>query len=673
MTFSLRAKLFSLVTASIALAAVPIIVLSYTSLNNTVLKREQSSFANMVMLVEDNISTRYLNMLTNEVLYVVHAKNRLRRVTGLARATILSLPSMPESDRQRLFTSWREPLAGSDVHLALLRKDGKDICSGLMQRFLLEDRFDMKNQPLQAFLRPGKVPAEGEFSVFRLRANERLSSPDASGKKDEALSLLVFFLPVSERQQMLVAGIPLQESLLTSTDSAESEFVSGLQERLRNLALYPGSGIAVIDGKKRIIAQRGNTAGLGSIGKESLEQARRTHPLEFTSEGTEDAPASLVRIAYFKPLDWFVVASVPLRELSASAHALVYRLVGVAFCLLLLCLLATLWLTARVTRPLRVLTGKALTVAETDFSASSGSLRAAFEADLPVERGDEVGQLSRAFLNMGQALDDNIHRLMETTSVKERMQGELNAAHDIQIGILQPAEAAPSLPDYAVAAMLVPAKEVGGDLYDYFTAPDGRQAVVIGDVSDKGVSAALFMSMTVTLVRYALSQGQDPASAMAHINNCLSGNNPSCMFVTLIIGLFDPRTGVLEYANGGHCAPLIINDKDGVCRRLDAVSGPLVGGMPDMAFSLLSAQLEEGDTCLFYTDGVSEALDAGLNLFGEERIRRSFTASRGKTPEDVMKAVYAEVLEYRGETAASDDITMLCFVRKRAGNTGSVS
>jgi hypothetical protein len=117
------------------------------------------------------------------------------------------------------------------------------------------------------------------------------------------------------------------------------------------------------------------------------------------------------------------------------------------------------------------------------------------------------------------------------------------------MGILPPADGAPRCEGYRAAAFLEPAKEVGGDFYDFFTAPDGRQAVVIGDVSDKGVSAALFMSMAVTLVRYTVMEGLSCEEAMRRVNERLAANNPSCMFVTLFIGLFDPETGELEKRN----------------------------------------------------------------------------------------------------------------------------
>ena len=232
------------------------------------------------------------------------------------------------------------------------------------------------------------------------------------------------------------------------------------------------------------------------------------------------------------------------------------------------------------------------------------------------------------------------------------------------MGILPAPDSAPRLESYSAAAFLEPAKEVGGDLYDFFTAPDGRQVVVIGDVSDKGVSAALFMSMTVTLVRYAIADGLNCAEAMRRINERLAENNPSCMFVTLFIGLFDPTTGKLDYASGAHCPPFVVNPESSVSvRALTDTSGPLVGAMEGMEYELCHAVIEPGEYCLIYTDGVSEAMNESKELFTEDRIAEVLDGLREAEPDQVIAGVMKAVKMHRGEAAQSDDITMLCFKR----------
>ena len=253
---------------------------------------------------------------------------------------------------------------------------------------------------------------------------------------------------------------------------------------------------------------------------------------------------------------------------------------------------------------------------------------------------------------------------METTASKERMEGELSAARDIQMGILPPPDGAPEICGFSASAFLDPAKEVGGDLYDFFTTRDGRRALVLGDVSGKGVPAALFMSMTVTLVRYALDSGLDPAAAMTRVNAMLEEHNPGNMFVTLFLALYDPQSGELAYANGGHCPPCIVDARsDRSPRLLEHLSGPLVGVMPDLEYTLFLDRLEDGETCLLFTDGVTEAMNERKELYGEERLMEVMARHRNVKPKELLALVFGDIIRYRGEEPQSDDITMLAFCR----------
>jgi sigma-B regulation protein RsbU (phosphoserine phosphatase) len=272
-----------------------------------------------------------------------------------------------------------------------------------------------------------------------------------------------------------------------------------------------------------------------------------------------------------------------------------------------------------------------------------------------------------AFSRMGRRLSANVRELMDATAVKERMLGELNAARNIQRSILPSPQGAPSCANFSVAAFLEPAKEVGGDLYDFFPLASGRQAVIIGDVSDKGVPAALFMSMTVTLIRSALMSGQNPAEAMTRVNELLSARNTANMFVTLFIGVYEPTSGRLEYANGGHCFPVICSrhpvpdSGTSALRVLDRLSGPVVGALPDLGYTLLHERLEPGELCFLYTDGVSEAANEQEKFFGTARVMEVLLACGDAASESVLDAMYTAVIAFRGETPQSDDITMLAF------------
>lgn len=664
MILSLRTKLFSLVVAAIALAAVPIILLTFREINDMSLRRERESFGNAVLLVEDNIGSRYLSLLANNILGVMQHKNQLRQMAILTRTTWLDMEGLPDGAGERVIGSWARPLLGFGLHLDLFEASGARILGSPLIRELAMDpeRTDLKGRPIATMMRHERLPADGMFAVFGLDQDLVGVLPGAPGP------LLVYFLPVPEREAVIALAMQLSD-MQKEAAATERQIADSTQEKFDSLELHENGFLALISGESRILAFKGNPQGReeGFIPREGLELAREKGFVDFSDQEAR-AGSRVFRIAYFKALDWYIVAAVPRDEMEAPARILLRRMVAFALGSAVLSVLGMLLVTARLIKPLRTLTGQAQALASIDLTQATSDRDAgdspllALARELPVGQRDEVGTLAAAFGDMGRALDQNIRTLMETTTVKQRMEGELNAARDIQMGIL-PAADAPAHPDCLVASFLEPAKEVGGDLFDYFQVADGRQAIIIGDVSDKGVPAALFMSMTVTLVRFALAQISDPAEVMTRINDRLSENNPGCMFVTLFIGIFDPATGELEYANGGHCQPLVTGP-DGSVRAIEGMSGPVVGAMSGLPYELHRTVLGAGETCLLYSDGVSEAMDEERRLFGEDRVEALLAAHGGDTPEKILRHVYEAIEAHRGNAAQSDDITMLCFTRK---------
>lgn len=650
MTFSLRSKLFLLVGSAITIAAVPIIFFSHESLLKSGMQRERESFVNTVMLVEDSLSVRYLNLLTSEVESVLESKRDLRRYASMMRDMLLQDHGEQAESRLR---QWKTVLDGEGIHLAFYDRQTHPVLSdGLTDMVLEEGRQDFKGQSMRSMLDMRRSTSEGQFAVVRV--------PDGSG---EEIPVLVCFMSVRDRGTLVLADTVADAE--ESMAMMEKRMVLGIQERLDGMEMSRGASISVVAADGRVLAGKGMHDFFTSIPENVLQRVRSGETLEGDTAG--EADPVLYRLAYFKAMDWIVAASIPLSAITGPAEALARHLSLVAVLVLAASLLIMLVVAMRIIAPLRLLTERARKIAREDFNSDRGvGFADDIVDDLPVDRTDEVGQLAGAFAHMVKALDENIRRLVDTLAVRQRMQGELNAARDIQMGILPPPDGAPKSLGYAAAAFLEPAKEVGGDLYDFFTAPDGRQAVVIGDVSDKGVSAALFMSMTVTLVRYALAEGLSCSEAMLRINERLAENNPTCMFVTLFIGLFDPATGRLDYASGAHCPPFIVSpDADVPVRMLTETSGPLVGAMQGMDYEARHACIAPGEYCLLYTDGVSEAMNEKQELFGEQRIAATLEKLRGASPDEVLHGVMSAVKAYRGTAPQSDDITMLCF--RRAG------
>jgi sigma-B regulation protein RsbU (phosphoserine phosphatase) len=245
-------------------------------------------------------------------------------------------------------------------------------------------------------------------------------------------------------------------------------------------------------------------------------------------------------------------------------------------------------------------------------------------------------------------------------TARASLAAELRVAQEIQRGMVPKDFAGLSwgLP-IDVHALLEPAKEVGGDLYDVFPIGDGRVCIALGDVSGKGIPAALFMAITATLLRATARHVQRPAQILSHVNDELARDNPSSMFVTLFCAVLDTKTGKIVFASGGHTSPVLVRP-GGAPRLLADRPGTVVGIQPNLSFEQRELQLEPGDTLLLYTDGVTEAFDPGRVCFGEDRLLQALGAPAPASKELVQNVLEAVRAFARGE-AQSDDIALLAI------------
>lgn len=262
-----------------------------------------------------------------------------------------------------------------------------------------------------------------------------------------------------------------------------------------------------------------------------------------------------------------------------------------------------------------------------------------------------------------QAAEDAKVRLADSLALveaaKARMQEELNVGRDIQRSMLP--RVFPAFPDrkeLELYAVLEPALEIGGDLYDFFLVDDHRLCFVIGDVSGNGVPAALFMAMTKIMVKTRAASDPSPASIVTHVNDALSAENDSCMFVTLYLGILNLRDGTLLTTNAGHNPPLL-KRRDGQFEWLTAQDGPLVGPMPGIAFKESLIELGPGDELFLYTDGVTEADNRRRELFGKDRLKHVLDQSKAISVVDRINDVMKAVRTFAGDAPQADDITIL--------------
>ena len=274
---------------------------------------------------------------------------------------------------------------------------------------------------------------------------------------------------------------------------------------------------------------------------------------------------------------------------------------------------------------------------------------------------DELAREPGALGSFAHAFAD----MAEEIRAKQRRRQEMRAAAEIQQSILPPA-----LPRQGAAAAIDlhaemhPAREIGGDFYDYFLLAPDRLAVTVGDVSGKGIPAALFMAVSRTVLRGAAgsngSDGSDMAAAMAASNRLLATQNTACMFVTLFHGVLDLATGRLRYCNAGHNPPYLLHAGGG-CERLAATGIPF-GVDPDMPYRIAEAALAPGDTLFLFSDGITEAFDPRGEEFGTARLEAVLAATRGGTAAALVGAVLDATAAFAAGAEQSDDITCLALV-----------
>jgi len=239
------------------------------------------------------------------------------------------------------------------------------------------------------------------------------------------------------------------------------------------------------------------------------------------------------------------------------------------------------------------------------------------------------------------------------------IQHDLNVAGEIQKGILpQVFPPYPDRSDFEIFASMVAAKEVGGDFYDFFMIDNDRLGFVIGDVSGKGIPAAIFMAVSRTLIRSTALKGMPAGECMHYVNNLLCNESVSCMFVTVFYGIMDMKTGELEYANAGHNPPYILNNS-GQIQMLESAGDIVMGVFEDKQFATRSIQLKPQEGVLLFTDGVTEAFNLQNEAYGEPRLEKLISTLHNSSSEKFINTIVTDVDDFTQGAPQSDDITML--------------
>ena len=362
--------------------------------------------------------------------------------------------------------------------------------------------------------------------------------------------------------------------------------------------------------------------------------------------------------AYFAPLlhsGWSMCIVVPIRRLIMPG----YLFGGIIIFLILVGLLIVFYVCHR---SITKTSSPLIQLAESAQEVAMGK----FDTELPrIGTHDEIRLLRDSFDNMQTSLARYIEELKVTTAQRAVMESELDVSRSIQMSML-PMEwpAFPDRNDLDIYGCVSPAKAVGGDLYD-FRIRDGKLFFCIGDVSGKGIPAALVMSETISMFRTLSGAEDSPAIIMTSINSALSVRNENLMFVTLFVGALDLSTGALQFTNAGHNAPVVITA--GEPRMLEVDANVSLGIMPDWEYSLQEMTLLPGSTFFLYTDGLTEATRSDGELFNEERVLAQLSGLDGDTPVDRIIADMSDAVnQFVGDAEQSDDLTMLAMRRLEA-------
>jgi len=393
------------------------------------------------------------------------------------------------------------------------------------------------------------------------------------------------------------------------------------------------------------VAEGRRDAQLRAIGREMIKG--KTGFVPFTSIVTEDK----CWMAYcpVPSTGWSLAVIYPQDELMADAISL-NRTVIMLFLVGFFLLLGVIVFNARsITKPLRMLANATRVI-------STGNLDAEFPQ---IKSRDEVGNLSESFVYMQNSLKRYIKDLTETTAAKERIESELKVAREIQMSIIPKIfPPFPHRPEFDIYACIKPAREVGGDLYDFFFIDDEHICFMIGDVSGKGVPASLFMAVTKTLFKASTSQGTKPDEILTRLNNELARDNESSMFVTIFCGILNTKTGEISYANAGHNPPLLL--RQGKEADFLLLSGSVaVGAMEGLSFKTEKLNLHPGECLFMYTDGVTEATNLKDELFSERRLQNDLSVFREKPIQDVVLGLMEKIEDFSQGAPQADDITMM--------------
>ena len=663
---SLKSKIISLIVFIMAVTALIIIFISSQEIGDAMLAQQNRLSKHVLSLIELNIKGEYSDLISKKIYSVTRHKKRLNSLNG----QFIELLDRLNDDvlKQRLSRHDAQQIALDWVSDSKTENAGNLFVTDNSLHILAHPDPNMKGEDIS------------KFTDIKNKTIEQMLAADASGmtpvvnvvnwqKKGSSTSPKSLICLKRYHPWGWIVGATVNIENIEVEASMELEkIIETLNRNLREITIGSTGFAFLFDNAMRLLAmpdqsmadefQISRNSDTGRILLEDMVTAAidNNGTLFYRSDLFKNKEM-VAYISFFRPLGWYIGVTVPVSETKRPAKEIASKQSTLIGMILFCSILFTTWLVSRISKPLNILAERVKDFSSTDLTRDEDE--DTYITTLSDTYNDEVGRLASSFAFMKKQLKDNIRQLIEKTAENERIEGELTIARDIQIGLLP--KIFPPFPEndeIDIFASLEPAKEVGGDLYDFYFIKDNLLCFTIGDVSGKGVPAALMMAITKTLIKTSASKHISPADIMIEVNDVISSDNPQSMFVTLLVGILDLETGRVCYSNGGHNPPILIS-QNRECRFVKEKSGPMVGIMNGIAYKGLELTLAPGESLFMYTDGVTEAQNTDKCFYSEQTLLEKISALAGASSKDTVLAIKSELKTFAGSEPQFDDIAML--------------
>ena len=655
---TLKSKILLLVLIALLTTTVFFIALSKWEFESALYRREQEAAKNDLYLVLQAIENQYQDLVYHNRTVLEMRKEAMKDISGVVISTI---DGFYERFKKGLLSEYEAKQQALE-RVRTFRYGSNDYF------FVYDTDYTAISHPDPVFM--GKKLRDYRDAKGLLVIQELMKASQKQGggfvpyswkrlKEGEPATKLGYAIFYPRWQWMIGTGLYIDD-LDAEYQKKLNAIAAQLRSSFSKIKAQNGASLFLFNGNKELIIPPIDSGDQIPDLEEFMEASRRPNqPFRYRLQSAGTSPNevwSQAYVVYFAPFDWYVVGAFDEAKLEKPGKILMEKAMVFTAVALIIGLVLAYIISAKVSRPLSQLTEYAKNLPSQEFKSEPDPAMEGLSS-----RGDEVGRLAEAFLFMQRMLRDYLDHLKKTTAAKERIESDLKIAHEIQMSMVPKIfPAFPERSEFDIFATLVPAKEVGGDLYDFFFLDDDHLCFTVGDVSDKGVPASLFMAVTKTLFRATARTCNTPGEILTRLNTEICRDNESCMFVTLFCGILNIRTGQVDYSNGGHNLPYYLH-RDGVS-LLENAGGGALGLVEQSPYASGRIVLAPGEALLLYTDGITEAMDLTNTLYSDQRLAEFLETHRGSAPRQIIGDLVSDVRHFTGEAPQSDDITVLALL-----------